>query len=219
MAGKDPARTSPRSGRYLGAAGLILLVVASLSLLLSGGSKSAGVLPGRPAPPFALPLATGNVQGSANIATHSGEGAAGLRPACSVRGPGLLNVCQLYEGAPLVLSLFVEAGGCPAILSELQALKSSFPGVRFAGVAVAGDRGALRRLIATHRLTMPVGVDSDGAVGATYGMLICPETIFVYPGGIVQSKPLIGRPSLAALRARIAQLVSGARARGWLGPR
>jgi hypothetical protein len=193
-------------------------VVASLSLLLSGGARGGGLVPGRPAPPFAVPLATGDVQGDADIATHAHEGADGARPACSVRGPGLLNVCQLYEGAPLVLSLFVEGGGCPAILSELQALAPAFAGVRFAGVVIAGDRTALRHLIAGKHLTLPVGVDPDGAVGASYGMLECPQTIFIYPGGIVQSKPLLGRPARSTLRARIAQLVAGARARGWRGP-
>jgi AhpC/TSA family len=196
---------------------LILLVVATVSLALSGGVKNSGIVPGHPAPPFALPLATGNIVGDANIATHADEGSAGSRPACSVRGTGLLNVCQLYEGAPLVLSLFVEGGGCPRILAELQALAPSFPGVRFAGVAIAGSRTALRHLIAQQQLTIPVGLDPDGAVGALYHVIVCPTTVFIYPGGIVQSQPLLGRPAPATLRARIARLLAAARARGWRG--
>ena len=62
-------------------------------------------------------------------------------PACTVRGPGILNICQLYEQGPVVLALFVDAGSCPRVLSDMQALAPSFPGVRFAGVAIKGDRG------------------------------------------------------------------------------
>ena len=41
----------------------------------------------------------------------------------------------------MVLALFVDAGSCPRILSDMQALAPSFPDVRFAGVAIKGDRG------------------------------------------------------------------------------
>jgi hypothetical protein len=213
----ETPRASPRSGRYLGAAGLILLVLVGASFLLDGGAGSSGVQAGQPAPPFALPLVTGNVPGDANVAKHANEGSAGARPACSVRGAGLLNLCQLYEGAPLVLALFIEAGSCPGILDQLQALAPSFPGVRFAGVVIAGDRSQMRKLVNSHHLTLPVGIDSDGAVGQLYRVLSCPQLTFIYPGGIVQGKPLLSAPSRSALRARIAQLVAGSRAREWQG--
>ena len=57
-------------------------------------------------------------------------------PACAERGARILNVCQLYEQGPVVLALFVDAGSCPAVLSEMQALAPAFPGVRFAAVAI-----------------------------------------------------------------------------------
>lgn len=215
----ETPRAKPRSGRYMGAAGLILLVVVSVSFLLTGGAGSSGVAPGQPIPPFAVPLATGNVKGQANVARHADEGSAGHRAACTVRGPGILNICELYERGPVVLALFIEAGSCPAILSDMQALAPSFPGVRFAAVAIGGSRARLRRLVASHGLTLPVGFDSDAAVAQLYRVLSCPQTTFVYPGGAAQGKPLFSRPSRAALRVRIAQLVAGARARGWRGPR
>ena len=58
-------------------------------------------------------------------------------------GRGILNVCQLYERGPVVLALFVDAGSCPAVLGDLQALAPSFPGVRFAAVAIK-EGGQLR---------------------------------------------------------------------------
>ena len=81
-----------------------------------------------------------DVNGDANVATHADDGAAGRVPACTVRGAQVLNVCQLYERGPVVLALFVDAGSCDGILSDMQALAPSFPGVQFAAVAIKGNR-------------------------------------------------------------------------------
>ena len=57
-------------------------------------------------------------------------------------------MCQLYaERGPVVLALFVDSGSCSAVVSDLQALVPSFPGVQFAAVAIKGERAALRRLV------------------------------------------------------------------------
>jgi hypothetical protein len=202
-------------GRYMGLLGVLLIVVLALNTAFSKHNGASGVEPGRQLPPFAVPLATGNLPGDANIATHANEGAAGGVPACSVRGPQILNVCQLYESAPVVLALFIDAGGCQAILGDLQAIAPSFPGVRFAGVSLGGDRGALRRLISARGLSIPIGIDRDGALTALYRDASCPQVTLAYPGGIVQSRALLTRPSISMLRARVSALVAASRARGW----
>ena len=120
----------PRLARYAGAAG--------------GGAAGAGrgrqpiarqiqrrdtgIAPGHMLPPFAVPLALGSLQGDANIATHADQGAAGKVPACTVRGPQVLNVCELYEQGPVVLALFVDGGSCPAVLGDMQTLARVVPG-------------------------------------------------------------------------------------------
>jgi hypothetical protein len=211
-------RRSTGSGRYLGAAGLILFVLVSVSFLLRGGTGGGGVTPGQPLPQFALPLVSGDVKGEADIATRPDQGAAGRHPACSVRGPGILNVCELYERSPLVLALFIEVGDCADVLHDMQALAPSFPGVRFAAVAITGDRARLRSFLASHGLTLPVGIDSgDDVLGQLYRVVTCPQLTFVYPGGRVQGKQLDARPSRAALRARVAALVAASYAAGWRG--
>jgi hypothetical protein len=176
------------------------------------------VQPGRPLPPFAVPLATGELKGDANVATRANDGEAGKRPACSVRGVEILNVCQLYEQGPVVLALFVDAGSCPQILSDMQALAPSFPGVRFVGVAIKGGRGELLQLIAAKHLSIPIGFDSEGALAGLYKQVGCPQVSFAYPGGVVQSRALLERPAPATLRARVSELVRAARARGWRPP-
>lgn len=227
--GEDPeafdeaaARSGPRAGygygRYMAVLAMLLIALVALNTALSGGSHGAsGVAPGQPVPPFAVPLATGNLNGSANIATHANEGGAGRLPACTVRGPQILNVCQLYEGGPIVLALFVNSGSCAAILSDLQAIAPQYRGVRFAGVAIGGDRAGLRRLIGARGLTIPIGIDRDGAVAALYRDASCPQVTFAYPGGVVQSRALLTRPSRSVLRARVSELVAAARTRGWKG--
>jgi hypothetical protein len=176
-----------------------------------------GIEPGHPLPPFAVPLALGNVVGDADIASSANQGAAGRVPACQERGPQILNVCQLYERGPVVLALFVDSGSCSAVVSDLQALVPSFPGVQFAAVAIKGERAELRRLVRTRGLSLPVGIDRDGALAALYKVATCPQVTFAYPGGLVQSHALLSRPAPATLRARVSQLLAASRARGWRG--
>jgi hypothetical protein len=217
MSPPEPRRT-PRYGGYAGLLALLILVLITINTIVTKPNGVRGLAPGEQLAPFAVPLALGSLRGDADTATHADEGSAGRVPACSERGPQILNICQLYEGAPVVLALFVDGGSCPAVLDDLQALSSSFPGVRFAAVAIKGERLQVRRLIRSRGLTMPVGIDSDGALAALYKVATCPQLTFAYPGGAVQSKALLTRPSRAALRLRLQALVSASRVRGWKGP-
>jgi hypothetical protein len=216
--GHPPLPPGPRYGRYAGLLAILILVLITINTVVTKPNGATGIEPGRPLAPFAVPLVTGSLTGAADVATAANQGAAGRVPACQERGSQILNVCQLYERGPVVLALFVDGGSCPAILSDLQALEPSFPGVGFAAVAIKGNRGALRRLLRSRHLTLPVGIDSDGRLLALYKVASCPQVTFAYPGGIVQSRALLARPSYATLRARVADLVAASRARGWPGP-
>jgi hypothetical protein len=211
-------RGDARASRLVGVLALAIAVVALAFVFLRGPSGVRGLAPGSAMPPFAVPLALGEVNGDANVATAAGQGAAGTRPACSVRGPGILNVCQLYEQRPLVLALFVPAGSCPRVVRDLQRAQASFPGVAFAAVAIKGERAPVRRLIAANHLTLPVGLDRDGALASLYQVVTCAQVDFAYPGGLIQSRPLLTRPPPTTLHARIGELVAAAEARGWRRP-
>jgi hypothetical protein len=202
-------------GRWVGVLALVILALITLNTVLTTPNGAAGLAPGSTLPPFALPLVTGNLRGDADIATRADDGEAGKHPACTLRGPRILNICQLYEGSPVVLALFVDSGTCARILTDMQALLPSFPGVRFAAVSIKGNRAQLRALVHNRSLSFPVGIDNDGALVTLYKVASCPQLTFAYPGGVVQGKPLLLRPPLAALRTRIAELLAAARARGW----
>ena len=152
-----------------------------------------------------------------NIATAADQGAAGSRPACTVRGEGILNICELYERAPVVLGLFFQAPRARAIAAAPGAGRL-FPGVKFAAVAIKGGRVELRKRIAAGRLTLPVGFDRDGALASLYEVVTCTQIDFAYPGGVVQSPALLTPPPPATLRARVGELVAAAEARGWRRP-
>lgn len=204
-----------RYGIYVVILAAILLIAFTLHVALSSHKGTSGIRPGTRIPPFAAPYAIGGPPGEVDIATHANDGAAGKVPACSERGPGILNICQLYERGPLVLALFFDAGSCAKVLEEMQRLAPSFRQVGFAAVAVKEQASSIARLVRSKQLTFPVGVDAEGRLGQLYAMVSCPQITFVYPGGMVQSPAILSTPTPATLRARVAELLAAARARGW----
>jgi hypothetical protein len=215
MNGEAVQRPAARYGRYVGLLALFIVVLITLNTILTKPNGSKGIEPGRTVPAFAVPLVTGNLRGDADIATHAHEGARGDVAACQERSAEILNICQLYERGPVVLALFLDAGSCASVLGDLQSIAPSFPGVKFAAVALKGDRSKLRHLVRSRGIQLPVGQDRDGSLLGLYKMASCPQVSFVYPGGVVQSPALLVRAPISTLRARVAQLVAASRARGW----
>jgi hypothetical protein len=217
---RNPVKaSSPRLGRYAGLVGVLVLLLAGIDFIFVHPHDLRPIPPGQELAPFAVPLALSDLPGEADVARRADEGSAGKVPACAERGGAILNVCQLYEQGPVVLALFVDADSCAAILTQMQTLVPEFPGVRFAAVAISGERAGLRRLLRSRGLTLPVGIDGKGgAVADIYRVFSCPQVDFAYPGGVVQSKALLADPSLASLRDRVRELVAASRARGWREP-
>ena len=140
-------------------------------------------------------------------------------PACQERGPQILNICELYERAPVVLALFVDAGSCAAVLGDMQALSRVVPGRALRG---GRDQGRPRADPPADPLARADACRSASTATARWRRSTrsrrCPQVTFAYPGGVVQSKALLTRPSRATLRARVAELVAASRARGWKQP-
>jgi hypothetical protein len=204
-----------RYGLWVVALAAVLLVAFTVHVALGSHKGATSIPSGARIPPFAAPLAIGGPPGEVDVATHANDGLAGRVAACSERGPGILNVCELYERGPVVLTLFFDAGSCASVLGDLQTLAHSFPQVGFATVAVKEEAAPVARLLRSKRLSIPVGVDPEGRLGELYTMVGCPQITFVYPGGIVQSAELFSVPSPATLRARVVELLAASRARGW----
>jgi hypothetical protein len=161
-----------------------LLTFITFNSLITESEGSKGLQPGDELPPFAMPLSTSSCEGrcDANVATAAGQGAAGARPACEVRGPEVLNVCELREQGPFVLAfVFHPVDRCRAQLPALEAVAARHPDVAFRVVAVRANAADARGL----RTVLPVGYDNDGAVANEYAVVVCPTITYVADGGRV----------------------------------
>ncbi|HEX8123628.1 MAG TPA: hypothetical protein VF549_20425 [Solirubrobacteraceae bacterium] len=177
-----PARPqgASRYGWFLGVAGFLLIVVVTLNAVLTDSDIPSGGPDSGKLAPFAVPLADSSLEGDANLATEEGQDQLGPRPACEVREPDVLNICEQWEQGPVVLALFpTNADRCRAVLGQLERMRSRFPRVRFVAVGSRGDRADLRGW------SFPVGWDRDGAVAARYGLVGCPQVTFAHKGGKV----------------------------------
>jgi hypothetical protein len=185
-----------RPGAIVGLLAFAALVYIALNTLRTDGPGSRGVPAGTKVPAFAVPLALSGLDGDANVSDR----------ACSVRGEDILNVCQLYERGGVVLAFFIESSDrCDDQLDTLDRLRERFPDVRFAAVAIKGDRERLRGIVREHGWQMPVGYDRDGAVANAYGVAVCPTITLVRRGGDVV-RSLLGSQDEPDLAAAIREL-------------
>jgi hypothetical protein len=204
-----------RYGWFLALVAVLLLAYVSLNTLRNKGPGSEGLKVGSRLPPFAAPLALGALEGDVNVARKAGQGSAGDKPACSVRGPGILNSCQLGESGPFVLAFVATRGArCTRELDRLERVRAGHPHLQVAAVSIRGDRDDLRALVRKHGWRFPVAWDHDGILANLFGVAVCPQMTYVLPGGVVQSTS-VGELGSSALDGRLGALERAARARGW----
>jgi hypothetical protein len=187
----------------IGVFGLSLLVAFSVYMFTTRGIQTAGVPPGKHLHCFVAPLATSALSGDANVSPRCAPG----HP-----NPQALNVCG---DTPIALGLFVTGSSdCKHQIDTLQAVSREFLAgkVQFAAVAVQAGHAQTAALVRSHHWTIPVAYDRDGAVGAEYGVSVCPMVELAYRGGVVADR-LIGNHWLApaALAGRVRAMLAGVR--------
>jgi hypothetical protein len=174
-----PARP-PGVSRYtwfIGVVAFLLLVLVTINAVDDQGAEPGGPEQGAKLLPFAVPRADAP-------ARKSGDEDANLNSekACSVRGPGILNICEEAEQGPVVLALFPsDASRCSAVMEQFDRLARRLRDVRFVAVGSRGDREDLLG----RRHAFPVGWDRDGGVATAYGLVGCPQITFARKGGAV----------------------------------
>ena len=204
-----------RYGWFLAIVAAALIVYVSLNTLRSDHVGSEGLKAGSRLPPFAAPLALGSLDGDVNVARKAGQGSAGDRPACSVRGPGVLNSCQLGERGPFVLAFMATRGAqCTRELDAMERARARYPELQFAAVSIRGNRDDLRALVRSHGWRFPVAWDHDGILANLFGVAVCPQLTYALPGGVVHDTS-VGELDGTALDARLQSLEQAARAKGW----
>jgi hypothetical protein len=187
-----PAAGASRSAWIAGVAALVAIAYITLNTIGTDAPGSRGVPKGEGLPPFAVPLALSNLEGDAQVDPEK---------ACAVRGPKVLNSCELADRGPVALAFFAtRSKRCERQVDVLERVRRRFPDVGFAAVSVRGERAEVRRLARERRWRLPVGYDHDGAVSNAYAVAICPTITFARRGGKVAftSYRLLDDAALAA---------------------
>jgi hypothetical protein len=225
VAGRRTLGPAPRPGRgYSTAVGLIflaLIVIVTLNTISSGDRGILGLdetTADQPLAEFAVPVAVSNLEGDANVAQDDCESdqlpcPADQRrtPACGVRGPNVLRVCDYFD-RPLVVSFWFSQGGdCEDQQDVVSEVSQRYRGrVGFLSIDVRDGRDSVRELVRERGWRMPVGYDHDGAVSTLYRIGGCPTFVYAYPGGILESAS-IGELDASQLSARVDDLLAATR--------
>jgi AhpC/TSA family len=185
-----------RPGFIAGVIAVAVIAYISYTSLTTEGPGSRGVAQGRELPAFAIPLALSGLEGDANVSER----------ACDVRGPDVLNVCELAERGPVVLAFFAEPSErCDDEIDVVDRLRSRHPDVQFAAVAIRGDRDDLRERVRERGWQLPVGHDQDGAVANLYAVAVCPVITFAARGGVIR-ETTFGSQTERELEAAVEEL-------------
>jgi thiol-disulfide isomerase/thioredoxin len=223
--GQRPGRPRP-AAIYSAIVGLIFIAIIAVAGLNAVNTEDSGVLGSGdegdlPLAQFAVPDARADVGGDANISQDDCE-RSGIpcaeedrrTPACEVRAPGAIRVCDLFN-RPLVLSFwFTRGGNCEAQEDVFEGAYRRYKDqVNFLAIDVRDSAEEVRKLIAERRWTHPIGLDRDGALSNLFRIGGCPTFLYVYPGGILQGTS-IGELDQRELNDRVEDLVdaSGRRA-------
>ncbi len=184
----EPARPSGRYTWVVGIAFLIVVIVVGINSLPNAGRGFRGPEVGSVIPAFAAPSATGRSDAVANVKQSPGDkNARNKTPACEVRGPDVVNICDLRRRKPLVLAVIVPGPPrCEQQLDRVQRVSRELPEVQFAAVVSGKSRGDVAKLVRNHGWTFPVAVDRDLAVFNLYRVGLCPTTVFANRGGRVK---------------------------------
>jgi len=195
-----PPRPPAGASRYtwiVGVVAVLALAYITLNTIGTDAPGSRGVPKGEKLPPFAVPLALSNLEGDAQVDPAK---------ACKVRGPRVLNSCQLAERGPVAIAFFAtKSDRCERQIDTVERVRRRFPDIGFAALSVRGDRKQVRRQARERGWGMPVGYDHDGAVTNAYAVAVCPTITFAEKGGKVVSTSfsLLGEAALAKRLAAI----------------
>jgi hypothetical protein len=207
---KSPGPPRP-AGRYtwvVGVAALFVVVVVAFNSLPNAGRGYRGPREGERVPVFATPLVTADLEGDTNIKQDSKDKAAeNDTPACSVRGPEVFNLCELFAEKPLVLVIAAASEECERELAAAAQLSTAMGEVQFAATITAGSRGEARAVVEEAGIDFPVGWDEPPPILFNlYRVAFC-STAFVERGGTLREFQANNPLTAAELRAGAERLV------------
>ena len=200
LAQQKAPRPSSAYSWVVGIVFLMAVAVAGVNALRSNGPGALGPRIGHELPVFAAPLATGPLDGDANVKATASQ--PGHTMACDVSEAGALHVCQLRQQPIVMTFMFTRLANCAPQLDRVERVSREFPEVNFVGVIIRKKKAEAAKLVQTHHWSFPVLLDRDGQVSNIYGIGGCPTTIFARKGGRVRAS-IPGNLSEAQLRAEV----------------
>lgn len=205
-AGTPPAKVKlPLNyGALVGLVFALIIAVAVFSLLTSRESGTVGIGDvgiGEKVAPFAVPIATSDLEGDANIDPDE---------ACDLPGDDVLRICDYFD-RPTVVSFWFTTGASACIEQQdvFETVAERFGDrVGMVSINVRDDRERVRELIDERGWKVTVGHDTDGAVSNIYRVGGCPTFLFIAPGGVLESAE-IGRTTVEELSAQVRSFADG----------
>jgi peroxiredoxin len=202
----EQARRASRP--YSIAIGIVFLAVilfAGINAVRNSGDAVLGPEVGKQVPRFAAPMATGSLDGDANVDDS----------ACEVKGSrrDVLRICDYFD-RPFVLVFWFKrgCGTCRDQLDTVERVRRRVPGVHFLAVDVVDSKDNARKEVLEHGWRFPMAFDRDGAVSQIYGIGGGPTLVFAYPRGITKEVQL-GDLDDRELEQRARELLSSSRKR------
>jgi hypothetical protein len=192
-----------------------VLLFAGINAVRNSGDAVLGPEQGRRVPLFAAPIATGALDGDANIDQGKVENRRRVGSACDVSGSrrDVLRICDYFD-RPLVMVFWFKrgCGTCRDQLDTVERVRRRVPGVHFVGVDVVDGRENARKEVLEHGWRFPMAFDRDGAVSQIYGIGGGPTLVFAYPRGIT-AKVQLGDLDDRELEREARRLLASSRAR------
>src|SRR5215469_15805223 len=156
----------------------IALSAAAALLLIGGADTANAAIPqtGAPAPQFSLELIA-NGQGTVSLDKYKGKGlylnffASWCQP-CKAEVPSIIQFSKVYAKRNVVV----------LGIDELESVN------------------AAKGFVAQFKMPYPIGIDDSGAIGASYGLIGMPLSVFIGPDGKVV-KRVSGEMSTAQIKA------------------
>ncbi|MCB0870102.1 MAG: TlpA family protein disulfide reductase [Solirubrobacterales bacterium] len=192
---------------YMAVVGIVFLIVIGFAIFNMLKTTDSGIVGfgevdiGEKAEPFAVPVATSDLRGDANIDPDQ---------ACSVEGSDAIRICDFF-GRPFVVSFWFTKGasGCLDQQDVFDEVATRYRGkAGFLSVNVRDDREKVREEIEDRGWKVEVGHDEDGAVSNLYKVGGCP-TILFYDRNAVLTEALIEPTDAGELGAQVRSLING----------
>jgi peroxiredoxin len=204
----DQVKLPLNYGALVGILIALLAVFILVSTLRNTESGTVGIGPvgiGERVDPFAVPVATSDLEGDANVDPDE---------ACRVAGKDVVRICDYFD-RPLLISFWFTGGASECVDQQDvfdQVAERFMARVGAVSINVRDSRDKVRRLVEERGWKVPVGHDTDGAVSNMYRVGGCPTFLFVRAGGVLEQAE-IGRTTVAELSSQVRSFLNGQEAK------